>query len=364
MTEARLNRRTAIAAATAGALAAPSVVRSQPRLRWRCVTSWPKNLIGPGISAARLVSRINTMSQGELAVDLFAAGELVPALNVFDAVSNGTVEMGHTAALFWQGKLPAAPLFTTVPFGLPPTAHAAWIDHEGQSLWDQLYAPFRLKAFLAGNTGPSTAGWFRKPIATADDLAGLRIRVTGLGGEVLKRLGAIPIVIAPGETYQALERGLVDAAEFLAPVNDAALGLQRVAPHLAFPGFNKPNGASELQIGLPYWSALPEHLKAIIQTACRAEHDEGLADAERGNAAALRQVVSAGAQPMLLPNDLLEKAAAAAADVLAGIAGRDRISQQIVESCQSAMSLSGPWQQAQGLQRMAAFRKAPLPNRP
>jgi TRAP-type mannitol/chloroaromatic compound transport system substrate-binding protein len=364
MKDQRFNRRSAIVAATAGALAAPAIAKAQPRLRWRCVTSWPRNLIGPGISAARLVSRINTMSNGELSVDLFAAGEVVPALNVFDAVSNGTVEMGHSAALFWQGKLPAAALFTTVPFGLPPTAHAAWIDQEGQSLWDQLYAPFRLKAFLAGNTGPSTAGWFRKPITSAEDLAGLRIRVAGLGGEIFRRLGATPVTIAPGETYQALERGLIDAAEFLAPVNDAALGLYRVAPNLAFPGFNKPNGASELQIGLQHWNALPDHLRMIIQIASRAEHDEGLADAERGNASALRQVVAAGAQPMLLPNDVLEKAASAAAETLAEIAGRDRISQRIVESYQAAMSTSGPWSQAQGLPRIIAFRKSPLPNRP
>ncbi|MGL4635717.1 MAG: TRAP transporter substrate-binding protein [Beijerinckiaceae bacterium] len=342
-----LSRRAAVLG-VATSIAMPNVVRAQNARKWRCVTSWPRNLVGPGVSAARLVNRINTMSRGELEITLFAAGELVPALNVLDAVSAGTVEMGHTAALFWQGKMPAAALFTTVPFGLSPTAHAAWIDQDGQRLWDALYAPFKVKPLLAGNTGPSTAGWFRKPVQGLDDLKGLRMRITGLGGEVMKRMGVVPVVIPPGETYQALERGLIDAAEFLAPANDIALGLHKVAPYLAYPGFNKPNGASELLIGADLWRDLPEHLRLIIEVASRSEHDEGLADAARGNAEALRQSVAEGAKPMLLPSDILERAAQEAGSVLAGIKERDALSATIIDSYTRFQVTAYPWQAMQG----------------
>ncbi len=330
-------------------IAMPSVVRAQTPLQWRCVTSWPRNLVGPGTTAARLVRRINAMSQGALEISLFAAGEVVPALQVFDAVSTATVEMGHSASLFWQGKMTAAPLFTTAPFGLSPTAHAGWIDHEGQALWDALYTPFNVKPLLAGNTGASTGGWFRKPMQSMADLAGLRMRVTGLGGEVMKRLGVVPVVIPPGETYQALERGVIDAAEVLAPVNDLPLGFHRVAPHLAYPGFNKPNGASELLIGAPLWRSLPEHLRVIIETAARAEHDIGLAEAARANAEALRQLLTEGARPMAWPADILERAALVAQDVLDAIANTGEANVRIVASYRAAQAKAGPWLRMQSI---------------
>lgn len=345
-----------VAAATAlamPAIAMPAIAQPQPRRRWRCVTSWGRNLAGPGVTAARLAQNITLMSQGELTIELFAAGEIVPALNVLDAVSNGTVEMGHTAALFWQGKMQAAPIFTTVPFGMPPIAHAAWIDHGGgQALWDALYAPFGVKPMLAGNTGPSTAGWFRKPITSLADLKGLRIRVTGLGAEIYKRLGAVPMVVAPSETFITLERGTIDAAEFLAPANDLPMGLHKVAPHLAFPGFSKPNGASEALVNLSAWNDLPEHLKAIVATAARAEHDRGLAEAEAANAAALRQLLAEGVQPMPMPADVLTEARRATDEVLKEIAARDGLSGRIVASYLAAKGEGAPWRGMQAMGRV------------
>jgi TRAP-type mannitol/chloroaromatic compound transport system substrate-binding protein len=330
-------------AASMGALAAPSIARAQAPRRWRCVTSWAKNLPGPGVTAARLAKRISEMSAGELTIEIFAAGEIVPALNVFDAVSNGTVEMGHTASLFWQGKMPAAGLFTTQPFGLVPTEHAAWIDGGGQALWDELYAPHGVRGILAGNTGPSSAGWFRKPIASLADLKGLRIRVTGLGGEIYSRLGATPIVTAPADTYPALERGVIDAAEFLAPGNDAPLGLNRVAPQLAFPGFNKPNGASEALVSLKVWNELPAHLRAIVEAAAQAEHDAGLADAAALNNAAINTLLASGTQLLLLPDDVLEAARKATGEVLDQLAGRDALSGRIVASFRAAQDAGRLW---------------------
>ncbi|MGL5446006.1 MAG: TRAP transporter substrate-binding protein, partial [Rhabdaerophilum sp.] len=304
------------------------------------VTSWGRNLVGPGVTAERLARRITAMSDGALDVQLFSAGEIVPALNVFDAVSDGTVEMGHTAALFWSGKMPAAPLFTTVPFGLSPVAHAGWIDGGGQALWEALYAPFGVKPLLAGNTGPSSAGWFRKAPGSLGDFSGMRIRVTGLGGELYRRLGATALTFSPGETYAALERGVVDAAEFLAPANDFALGLHRIAPVLAFPGFNKPNGASELLIGRKFWESLPAHLKAIVEAAARMEHDLGLAEAHRLNSEAIRTLLTAGVAVHRLPEDVFSRGAIIARQILEELASRDPLSAEIVSSYRGRLNES------------------------
>lgn len=347
-------RRTIIATITAAPLAAPSLAQAQTR-RWRCVTSWSRNLPGPGVTAARLARRITEMSQGELTVDIFAAGEIVPAFSVLDAVSNNTVEMGHSASLFWQGKMPAAPLFTTVPFGLAPMAHAAWIEREGQAMWDELYAPHQVKAFLAGNTGPSSAGWFRKEIKSLADIQGLRIRVTGLGAEIYKRLGAVPVAIPPAEVYPALERGVIDAVEFLAPANDGPLGLHRIAPYLFFPGFNKPNGASELLIGARHWQALPPHLKVIVEVACAAEHGQAVAWAEQANATALRTVIEQGAKVGLLPDEVLKAAHEAAQAVIHDVAATSPLAGRIVESLKKIQDESRGWQRLAATSRLSAY---------
>ena len=329
--------------AVAATITAPAIAQPLPQRRWRCVTSWSKNLPGPGVSAERLAQRISEMSDRELVVEVFPAGTIVPALSVLDAVSTGTVEMGHTAALFWAGKMPAAPLFTTVPFGLDPLAHAAWLMGGGQQLWDELYATQNVKPFVGGNTGPSAAGWFRRPVNSLIDLKGLRIRSTGLGGEVYSALGATASVIPPADTYAALERGVIDAVELLAPMNDAPLGFSRIAKHCLVPGFNKPNGASEFLIRLDLWQALPTHLKAIIVNACHAEHEAGLADAELQNGRALREIMREGVRVEAVPKDILEAAQPAARAVIDRIAAADSRSARIVASYRDALANIGGW---------------------
>ena len=228
------SRRNLIAASAAGLIAAPAIARAQTQpVTWRMVTSWAKNLPGPGVSAERLAQRINAMSGGRLRVDVFPAGHIVPAFGVLDAVSTGVAEMGHTASFFWDGQLPGAAFFTTAPFGMGALAHQTWIEHRGgQQLWDELYRPRGVRGLLAGNTGPSMGGWFRKPVESLADIKGLRIRVQGMGGEVYAALGATPQSIPPADIYPALERGTIDAVEILAPVNDLPLGLHRIAPYL------------------------------------------------------------------------------------------------------------------------------------
>ena len=202
----RITRRDALAAgaaALASPLATPAL--AQGRIAWNMVTSWPKNLPGPGVTARRITEAIAAASGGRMTVKLHAAGELVPAFGVFDAVSAGTVHMAHTASLFWAGKAPAAPLFTAAPFGLTPLEHITWIDHGGgQELWDRLYEPFGIKPLMAGNTGFQMGGWFRREIRGLDDIKGLKIRMPGLGGAVISRLGATPVAVSPTEIQSAL----------------------------------------------------------------------------------------------------------------------------------------------------------------
>ena len=340
----KLSRRAALGLA-AGAAVAPAVAPAQERLRWRMVTSWPKGRAGPGVSAKRIADRINAMAGGRLQIDLFAAGEIVPPLAVLDAVGNGTVEMGHTAALYWQGKIPAAGFFTSVPFGLGPVEHEAWIElRDGQALWDELYRPYGVRAFLAGNTGPSMGGWFRKRLEGPDDFKGMRIRVQGLGAEVFRRLGAVPLTVSAGDLLPALERGAIDAAEFLAPAPDLETGLQKHAPYYYAPGFNKPNGASELMISFKAWDQLTDDLRAIVREAARAEHAMGLADAHERNASALTEIL--GRHQVTLeafPRPIVEAARKASNEMVAEIAETSALARRIVDSYVAAANDMRSW---------------------
>ncbi len=334
--------RVAFGGVAAATLAAPHV-RAQTPIRWRMVTSWPRGLPGVDVSARRIAERIAALSGGRLIIDVFAAGEIVPAFAVHDAVSNGTVEVGHTASFFMQGKIAASAFFTTVPFGLDPVGHLAWIAADGQALWDELYAGAGLHPFLGGNTSGSMAGWFRKPIASVEDLKGLRIRVSGLGSQLYARLGAIPQAIPPGDVYAALERGTIDAVELLGPVNDRPLGLHRIAPHYLAPGFNKPNGASELIVGAKAWEALGADLQAAIRHAAAAEHAAGLGEATYANAAALKAILGDGAKLASVPVEVLREARKAAAEILREIGATSPLAARILDSYGRAVENSGIW---------------------
>ncbi len=343
-----ISRRAALGTALGaglGTVAAPAVAQAQERLRWRMVTSWPKGRAGPGVSAQRVADRINLMSGGRLQVDLFGAGEIVSAFAVLDAVGDGTVEMGHTAALYWQGKSPAASIFTTVPFGLGPIEHQAWIElRDGQALWDELYRPFGVRAVMAGNTGPSMGGWFKRRLSGPDDLKGLRIRIQGLGAELFRRLGATPLAISAGDLLPALETGAIDAAEFLAPATDLETGLPAHAPYYYAPGFNKPNGASECLISLRAWGVLPSDLRAVVTEACRAEHTLGLADAHERNASALTEIL--GRYPVTLeafPRALIEAARKTAGEMMGELGASSPLAARIVASYQAAQANLRGW---------------------
>jgi len=337
-------RRRFLGTAAAGVLAAPAIARAET-MKWRMVTSWPKRLPGPGMSAERIATRIKTMSNGRIDIAVNAAGEIVPAFGVLDAVGNGVAEIGHTAAFYWQGKMPAANFFTTVPFGLTPAEHVAWIDAGGgQALWDELYAPFGVKPFMGGNTGVCMGGWFRRELKSLADLKGIKIRSLGLGGEIYHRLGATPQTTPPAEILVSLQSGVLDAAEFVGPGTDIALGLYRVAPFYYYPGFNKPNGTGECIVSLKAWNALSDDLKAIVAHACATEANYALAEMERLNAAALASLTGEHKVKLTpFPDDLVTAARNQSGEVLGELASRDAISGKIHASYLGFRDRTAPW---------------------
>ena len=327
-----------------GAVAAPSIARAQAK-RWRMVTSWPKRLPGPGMSAERVAERIKSSSGGRLDISVHAAGEVVPAFEVLDAVGGNVAEIGHTAAFYWQGKMPAAAFFTTVPFGLTPGEHVAWVDAGGgQALWDELYAPFGVKPFMGGNTGVCMGGWFRHEVKSRSDLGGMKIRSLGLGGEVYRRLGATPQTTPPAEIVTSLQSGVIDAVEFVGPGTDIALGLYRVAPFYYYPGFNKPNGTGECIVSLNAWNALDAELKSIVAHACAVEANFALAEMERLNTEALVALTGQHrVQLRAFPQDLIAAARSISGDVLGDLAGRSPAARKVHDSYVAFRERTGAW---------------------
>lgn len=342
------NRRNLFGAAAglaAGSLGAPAVVTANTAFKWRMITSWPANAPGSGLTASRLAKRINDMSGGELIVTVYAAGELAPAFEVLDAVGAGSAEMGHTAPLFWQGKMPVAALFTAAPFGLTPLEHHAWIFHGGgQKLWDKLYEPFGVKPFMGANSGLQMGGWFKREINGLDDLKGLKMRIPGLGGAILEKLGGLPTSIPPGEIFTALQSGLIDGTEFLGPWADSNFGFQKVAPYYYFPGFHEPNGTGECLVNTEAYESLPAQLKQIVENACMAENSYALAETEWFNAEALQKLVDKdGVTLRQWPEDILKAARIAGEDVLDSLATTDALSDEIVASFRAARTRTSAW---------------------
>jgi TRAP-type mannitol/chloroaromatic compound transport system substrate-binding protein len=297
------------------------------------------------MSAERVAERIAALSGGRLEITVSAAGEIVPAFEVLDAVGSGVAEMGHSAAFYWQGKEPAAAFFTTVPFGLTPNEHVAWIDAGGgQALWDELYAPFGVKPFMGGNTGVCMGGWFRREIKNRDDVKGVKVRSLGLGGEVYRRLGAIPQTTSPGEILVALQSGVIDGAEFVGPGSDIALGLYRFAPFYYGPGFNKPNGTGECIVSLKAWASLDAQLKAIVAHACAAEASFALAEMERLNVEALSTLKTRdNVQLRSFPSDLIAAARTTAGEVLGELAGKSDKARKVHESYMAFRTKAAAW---------------------
>ena len=272
--------------AAASTLSAPAI--SKGRIQWKMVTCWPKNFPALGTGVQRIADSIYAMSDGKFEIKVYGGGELVPAFEVFDAVREGIAEMGHDAPYYWIAKHSAMPFFTCVPGGLTAQEHAAWLYFGGgQELWDELYGQFGLKAFLAGTGGCNVGGWFRKEINSLEDLKGLRMRMPGLGGEMLSRIGAIPVNLPGGELLPALQSGAIDAVEWIAPYNDLAFGFHKIAKYYYAPGIQEPGSALGLTINLEAYNNLTNDLQNIIKYAAGDEAFRMLSEMTYGNAFSL-----------------------------------------------------------------------------
>lgn len=343
-----MKRRSMLTGATLGAaataLATPAL--AQGRMEWRMVTAWPMNLPGPGTAANKLAERITALSGGRLAVRVFAAGQIVPALGVFDAVSQGTAELYHAVPAYWLSKLRGIGFFGSFPFGLTAQEQSAWINHGGgQALYDEAYARFGLKPFLCGNSGPQWMGWFRREIKGVDDFRGLRFRTAGLGGEMYRRAGATVVTLPGGEIFQALQSGTIDAAEFVGPWTDAPLGFHQVAKNYYWPGVQEPSSAEECGINKAAYDRLPDDLKLAIRVACQSLHDEVVTEYDYRHAVTLRQLVAQhGVMVREAPRDLLIALGNAAGEVVKELReDQDPLTKKIAEAYVAFRNLSAEY---------------------
>ncbi len=309
-------------------------MQEQQVYKWRLVTTWPKNLPGVGLVPERIAKLADTMSNGRLRITVYGAGEIVPALGIFDAVSLGNVEMGHGAAYYWKGKVPAAQFFATVPFGLTAQEMNGWLHYGGGlELWEELYANYNLVPFAAGNTGVQMAGWFNREINSLDDLRGLKMRIPGLGGEVLESAGVTAVNLPGGEIFTSLQTGVIDATDWIGPYNDLAFGLHQAANYYYYPGWHEPGPSLELIVNKEAFNSLPPDLKEILRTATRRANEDSLSEYTTRNNSALKELVEEhGVQLRRLPDDVLDELYKISIDRVAEIPGDDPLAQRIYES--------------------------------
>lgn len=322
------------AGAAGSLLAAPAIAMAGKTIRWKMVTTWPKNFPGLGTGANKLAALIGEMSGGRMKVKVYGAKELVPAFEVFDAVSRGTAEMGHGAAYYWKGKSEAAQFFAAVPFGLNAQEMNGWLYHGGgMALWTKLYERFNLVPAAAGNTGVQMGGWFNKEIKSLADLRGLKMRIPGLGGEVLKRAGGTPVSLPGSELYTSLQSGNIDATEWVGPYNDLAFGLYKVAKYYYYPGWHEPGTTLEALINKQAFEALPADLQSIVLNACKVVNQDMLAEYTARNNAALHTLVTRHKVKLrAFPEDVLKKLKSLSDEVVAEVAVKDADSRAVYAS--------------------------------
>ena len=322
------------------------VAGTAERFSWKLVTTWLPNFPGLGTGVNTLARYIQEMSAGRMEITVYAAGELVPAFEIFDAVSQGSAEMGHGAAYYWRGKSEAAQFFATIPFGLNAHEQNAWLYYGGGlELWREVYEPFNLVPFPAGNTGVQMGGWFNKPIESMADLQGLKMRIPGIGGEVLRRAGGTPVNLPLSEIFTALQTGSIDATEWVSPYNDMAIGLHQAARYYYYPGWQEPGPTLECMINRDAWESLPEDLQAIVRVACQATTLDMISEFMARNATALHQLRSEeGVEVRAFPDDVLAELKELTFTVVEELAAEDPVVAKVWASYRQFMEMSQPWQ--------------------
>ena len=302
--------------------------------KWRLVTSWPKNYPGLGMAPEKIANLVEEMSNGQMQITVYGAGEQVPAFGVFDAVSSGSHQMGHSGGYFWKGKVPAAQFFTSVPFGLTADEINAWVNRGGGlELWREIYEPFNIYPIPAGNTGTQMFGWFNKEINSLEDVKGLKMRIPGIGGEVLKEAGGIPVTLPGGELFTALQTGVIDATEWVGPYNDLTFGFHQAAKYYYYPGWHEPGPMLELLINMDAWNSLPKHLQVIIETATKAVNQDTLDEYLARNNQALTELIEVhGVELRKLPDDVIEEFRVISNEILSDLAKEDEVIGKVYDS--------------------------------
>jgi TRAP-type mannitol/chloroaromatic compound transport system substrate-binding protein len=339
----------------------PDASPSKENFEWNLVTSWPPGLPGLGVGVEHLAERIEKASNGRLKIKVFAGGELVPALEVLDAVSRGTVQMGHDSAYYHRGKVPAAQYFTTIPFGQTVHEINAWMYYGGGlELWRELYEPFNVIPFPAGNTGVQMAGWFNKEINSVEDLKGLKMRIPGMGGEVMQRAGATQITVPASEIFTSLQTGAIDAAEWVGPYNDLSLGLHKAARYYYYPGWHESSPMLQCTINLDAWNSLPEDIQEIVANVCQAINTDIMAEYTWGNAVALEQMKEdPNIEIRRLPDDVLTLLQRLSREAIEELSANDEWGARIQASFDAFQRISVPNQRISELAYMNAREMSP-----
>jgi TRAP-type mannitol/chloroaromatic compound transport system substrate-binding protein len=341
----------ATATATTAALAACSPTNTTsttagalPNVRWKMATSWPTSLKTLYGAAQRVAQRVSEMTDGRFTIQVFAAGEIVPGLQVLDAVQQGTVECGHSASYYYIGKNPALAFGTAVPFGLNAQQQNAWLYHGGGlELIQKLYSDFNTIAFPSGNSGVQMGGWFKREVNKVSDLQGLKMRIPGLGGEVLSRLGVNVQVLPGGEIFLALDRGAIDAAEWVGPFDDEKLGLNKAAKFYYYPGWWEPGSTFDLQINLTAWNKLPKEYQEIVKAASIQANMECLAIYDTENPIALKRMIEGGTKLKAFSSEIMTAAQQQAFAIYEENASKDATFKTVYEQWKKFRESIYPW---------------------
>ncbi len=306
---------TGIGAAGAATMAAPAIAQSMPEIKWRMPTSWPKSLDTLYGGAEMMAKVVAEATDNKFQIQTFAAGEIVPGLQVLDAVQNGTVEIGHTASYYYFGKDPTFTFGSSVPFGPNMRLNQAWyMLGGGKEVLNEFYKKYNVTSLLAGNTGCQMGGWFRKEINTVDDLKGLKFRIGGFAGRVMQKLGCVPQQLAGGDIYPALEKGTIDAAEWVGPYDDEKLGFVKVAPHYYYPGWWEGGPMLLAFVNLDKWNALPKYYQSVLEQAGHYANNWMMAKYDQANPLALKRLLAA-APSCTVPAPVMEASFKAAKEL-------------------------------------------------
>ncbi|PHN02601.1 TRAP transporter substrate-binding protein [Flavilitoribacter nigricans] len=314
------------------------------RHNWKMVTTWPPNFPIIGEACQLFADSVEAMSGGRLHIQVYGGGELVPPLEAFDAVRTGGAEMASGSAYYWAGKLPSAPFFSTVPFGMNAQQANAWmISGGGLQLWEELYAPYNLLPMPGGNTGVQMGGWFNREINSLADLKGLKMRIPGLGGKVFERIGGSPVLMAGSELYTNLERGVIDATEWLCPFHDNLMGFQEIAKYYYYPGWHEPGTVLELLFNKEKFEALPADLQAILRTAAAQMNIWVLSTMEARNATTLAAMIETGVDIRPFPEDVISELRNQTKQVIKEMTDQDPFTKRVYESYKTFQQQSNNW---------------------